>query len=317
MASASCALWRIWLWLWLLAAFLHAFVGAESAKAAHVGEALSSDFFYNIDGAAVSVGEVHACAIEHRDGRQDFGGHVVCWGSDNHGQTTAPDGVFLQVSVGFSHSCAISIDETVKCWGAINNAPKGLFLQISSGVNSVCGVRKDSTLYCWGVNVHGITSPPEGKYVQVTCAKKHCCALNFQGFPVCWGSNRHKQLEPPQGIRFRQISASLSDSTCGVTEAEDVRCWGNRNPKFQHTHHPGRYLQVSVGRAASMCTITADNHTLHCFGSLQSVNKADSTREWAEVVVGYLAMCAVDMYSNLRCWGMGGAVRAPSDIVIA
>ena len=158
-----------------------------------------------------------------------------------------------------------------------------------------------------------------------------------------------KQLEPPTGIRFRQLSASLTDSTCGVTEDEDIRCWGGRVAKKQHTHHPGRYIQVSVGRGVSMCAITvrqinnsafqylhilsfdyrvsfvysvrepeqAEDHALQCFGPLQSISKADPGREWAEVVVGYLAACAVDMYSNLRCWGIGGAQKPPSDIVIA
>lgn len=157
-----------------------------------------------------------------------------------------------------------------------------------------------------------------------------------------------KQLEPPEGIRFRQLSASLTDSTCGVTEDEDIRCWGGRVSKKQHAHHPGRYAQVSVGRGESMCAITvrqfnisgmkcqqllslivafcscsvrepeqAEDHALQCFGPLQSISKADTEREWAEVVVGYLAACAVDMYSNLRCWGIGGAQKSPSDIVIA
>ena len=74
-----------YLWGLLLTAG-HA-AAAETAEA----EILPSEFFYNVDGAAVSVGEVHACAIEHRDGREDFGGHVACWGGSHSDQTEAPD----------------------------------------------------------------------------------------------------------------------------------------------------------------------------------------------------------------------------------
>jgi hypothetical protein len=30
-----------------------------------------------------------------------------------------PSGIFVQVSCGHMHSCAVGIDETVKCWGMV------------------------------------------------------------------------------------------------------------------------------------------------------------------------------------------------------
>ena len=65
--------------------------GAAFAFSGTTESALSTDFFYNIDGAVVSVGEGHACAIEHRQGQQDYGGQITCWGVDQSNQVAAPD----------------------------------------------------------------------------------------------------------------------------------------------------------------------------------------------------------------------------------
>ena len=59
-------------------------------------------------------GGYHACGL-----RAD--GTIVCWGSNNHGQTDAPDGFFSAVSAGNYFSCGLRTDGTITCWGSLSN----------------------------------------------------------------------------------------------------------------------------------------------------------------------------------------------------
>jgi alpha-tubulin suppressor-like RCC1 family protein len=56
----------------------------------------------------VSAGTSHACAVRGN-------GTVVCWGNDSYGQSTPPEGTFMQVSVGQKHTCGVRTDGTVVC----------------------------------------------------------------------------------------------------------------------------------------------------------------------------------------------------------
>lgn len=46
---------------------------------------------------------------------------MVCWGANNYGQSSPPEGTFVQVSVGL-HSCGLRSDGTLTCWGRNDQA---------------------------------------------------------------------------------------------------------------------------------------------------------------------------------------------------
>jgi alpha-tubulin suppressor-like RCC1 family protein len=45
----------------------------------------------------------------------------MCWGSNTYNQASAPEGTFLQVSAGYSHTCAVTTDAKVRCWGSMSD----------------------------------------------------------------------------------------------------------------------------------------------------------------------------------------------------
>ena len=59
---------------------------------------------------AVSAGGKHTCGV-----RVD--GSVDCWGDNEHGQSTLPEGEFASVSAGWVHTCGVRADGSVACWG--------------------------------------------------------------------------------------------------------------------------------------------------------------------------------------------------------
>ena len=65
----------------------------------------------------VSYGSDHACAL-------NADGSIACWGSNEHGKATPPEGEFKTVSSGEHGSCAIlREDSTVVCWGIFSVGP--------------------------------------------------------------------------------------------------------------------------------------------------------------------------------------------------
>ena len=93
---------------------------------------LSEGFHSDIDDLSVSAGFQHTCGVHAgtasggASGDGEFGGTLTCWGFNQKGQAAPPPGTFIQVSCGSFHSCALSIDESVQCWGAqgIGSSPE-------------------------------------------------------------------------------------------------------------------------------------------------------------------------------------------------
>ena len=148
---------------------------------------LTEGFHSDIDDLSISAGFQHTCGITIPEAASSdtFGGDLMCWGFNQKGQAKPPAGTYIQVSCGMFHSCALGIDERVKCWGAsgIGMNPEGEFLQVSCGNFHTCGILKDGHLKCWGKNyenqVHG--APITNDFVQVSSGKTHNCAIRSDG----------------------------------------------------------------------------------------------------------------------------------------
>lgn len=153
----------------------------------------------------------HACAI--------VSGSLACWGDNESGQLgdgttkprTAPKRVALtgkiaQVSLGWSHTCALRADAKVFCWG--NNHPKPApvalpadVVEISAGGQHSCARRRDGTVWCWGSGHYGQlgdgTREHHAKPVRVhhlddatsiAAGLYHTCAIRADGSAWCWGN---------------------------------------------------------------------------------------------------------------------------------
>ena len=66
----------------------------------------------------------HTCVIlVGTAGLSSDSGSVVCFGSNEHGQTDPPEdlGPVVELSSGHYHACAMRADGTVACWGRNNH----------------------------------------------------------------------------------------------------------------------------------------------------------------------------------------------------
>ncbi len=132
---------------------------------------------------------------------------------------------FKNVVAGGSHSCAVTLNDELYCFGRNQFNVLGLtgssdrlvptlvtqpyiFESISSLTLHQCGISTANKLYCWGANFAGqlgegssvgsssspIAISPTLDFAQVSTGGAHTCALNTAGQAYCWGNNDYGQL---------------------------------------------------------------------------------------------------------------------------
>jgi alpha-tubulin suppressor-like RCC1 family protein len=245
--------------------------------------------------------------------------------------TTASALVFAQLSAGNAHTCGVTSDNRLYCWGANLDGELGdgtttkrlvpvpvggtlRFRQVSAGGQNTCGVTTDNRAYCWGFNLlgtvgDGTTTGPRLTPVPVTgghlfrrveVGRYHVCAVTSSGDRAfCWGDNRSGQL----GIGNNTGPETISS---GGFSSKPVAVSGTLT--FRH---------VAAG-AAHTCGVTTDNRVF-CWGSNRYGAVGDSstallrlrpvrvagTRQYRQVDAGPEYTCAVTLGSRAFCWGQG------------
>ena len=230
---------------------------------------------------SVSAGGEHSCGVlvvakersivqgdgvvVQGDGVAPVSGPVVCWGANSEGQTDAPEGAFMSVSAGGTHSCGVRVGGAVVCWGADSDgrtvAPQGLFSVVAAGNQHSCGVRvatRERTdhaigmapvsgpVVCWGANYKGQRNAPGGYFKAISVGHSHSCGLRVDETIRCWGSNENNRASAPSG-KFRSVSSGEAHS-CGVYANGNIACWGF-NDDGRAIAPSGDFLAVSVGRS--------------------------------------------------------------------
>jgi alpha-tubulin suppressor-like RCC1 family protein len=195
----------------------------------------------NLTGVDAIVGGVlHVCAFK-------TGGEVWCWGTNNRGQAggaITSDEPFVsgptnvsgaspaqRLSLGLFHSCAMTTDGRLRCWGdnddlqlgslgeAASHLALGVYgltyegsvVDVAAGHRFNCAVSGERKVNCWGHNLHGVLGRPSttvaASYIplevplagnaaveQIGAGEGHVCVLRTGGEVWCWGDNTSGQL---------------------------------------------------------------------------------------------------------------------------
>jgi hypothetical protein len=224
-------------------------------------------------------------------------------GNGSGGNTPGPP-TARTLSVSWSHSCAITSDAKVACWGWIGqSAPiasptivEGLdeVVEIAAGQILDCARRADGSVWCWGVATEGQLAKVEGAtFSSVVTGAGTTCGVDGSGVacagaPFLEGSscgtdtlvwNPAAQAVPSlsgiAGIALGQWHA------CAFADGGATSCWGCAGgPAFggqwalgsmvDNTATPIAVPGVSstvriAGETGSTCAVQADGSTL-CWG---------------------------------------------------
>ena len=207
---------------------------------------------------SVAAGAGHTCAVE-------AGGDLHCWGSNSLGQignatttgsacgsnvcrpsptrVTALSTLVADVAVGGRHTCAVTKDGRLYCWGENTTGQLGTgstggescqpslpcrsspaqvtalgndVAQVAAGGSHTCAVLKNGTLWCWGVN-------SSGQVGNGTQTGSQCTLPGGSSFPICVTS-------PAQvtalGANVAQV-VTAGDRTCARLKDRSLWCWGD------------------------------------------------------------------------------------------
>ena len=86
--------------------------------------------------------------------------------------TNAEESMFKTVSAGEDYTCGLMADASVACWGSDqygrSTPPEGEFTSVSAGAGHACGIKGNSSVACWGHDGQGQATPPAGEFVSVS-----------------------------------------------------------------------------------------------------------------------------------------------------
>jgi len=224
---------------------------------------------------------------------------IRCWGLNDHGQIG--DGTRKDALAPTLISTFEDLDITPQ--------------HISTGARHTCAVSQDGDLYCWGDNRFGQVDPsssepyfenptllaPEERFVSVAAGESHSCAISIRGELSCWGTGEEGQLglddttrtdslEKVSNLRFLRLDAGATH-TCAVTFDNLLYCWGDD-------------LDEKLGNGAASGTRTPVE--------IGATDGSNMPVRFASVSVGEVTTCAVPVEpdgnsatSELYCWGRG------------
>lgn len=279
---------------------------------------------------AIVVGGAHACALTSE-------GNVWCWGANADGQlgngTTTDSSVpvyvsglphgITAISGGGRHTCALTSNGRIKCWGHNDSGELGVGTTISSsvpmdaigltsGINAIaaggdhtCSLTSDGAVKCWGADFSAGLFTATTPYASVpfdvvgladgvaavSAGDFHTCALTDGGLVKCWGNNDYGQLGDgtttgsaipvavaglPTGILA--IAAGV-EHTCALTRSGGIECWG--------ANYWGQL----------------GNGTMSETGVLTPVGVQGLSTGVIAIATGSAHTCALTSAGAVKCWG--------------
>ncbi|UXR65995.1 hypothetical protein EZJ49_07005 [Bdellovibrio bacteriovorus] len=277
----------------------------------------------------IARGTSHACGITTT-------GVLKCWGKNDYAQmgtgSTSPAAttfapteldagvLYKDVTAGAYHSCAITTDNDLKCWGT-NSSLQAL----GTGASPVAITVVDS-----GV-----------EYRQVSAGSSHTCAITMDDKLKCWGYNASGQVGDGLGVgnsAVTVIDAAVSYSsvsaggghTCAITKSEShLKCWGGGDYGELGTNSTAKMLVPTLVSDAGYAAVSAgvvgtcglqSSGVMFCWGENSSGQNGDGMASLSSVPIvvdsgekyqlmdaGILYhVCGITTAGVLKCWGNNG-----------
>jgi len=193
---------------------------------------------------------------------------------------------------------------------------------LSNGDSHTCAISDNGSLFCWGDNQYGqlgtgtttnyntpqlINLVNNRSAVEVAAGRHYTCAILDDGSLNCWGNNAENQggfgtfgnlnsvnsqpIPVPLGVGKKVIDievshTSMTSHTCAILDDGSLMCWGNN-----------WYGQVGDG------TNIDENNTDWSFPTTIDLGPG---RKTVAVALGDSHTCALLDNGSLKCWGHNG-----------
>ena len=231
-------------------------------------------------------------------------GLVDCWGSDSHGQTRVPMQL-LQPQPAL-------IDGT----GSLIRS--GVFHSIEAGENFTCAINREGGALCWGSNDSAQEYPPAGEYTQISAGRWHACAIStFDDFPL---REVHPEAPEPASRVTTTIDGMPVTETISLAPPTNMDCWG-QDLGSGRTVPPTSVIRRTTGGKTALISDPRWNQvsaggTFSCGIFDLDPAAADAPPPAnAEQAARFSATAAVSE-GAVECWGMNPARTVPAPDVL-
>jgi alpha-tubulin suppressor-like RCC1 family protein len=293
---------------------------------------------------AISAGRGFTCASL-------TGGAIKCWG-ENYSyqlglgktrdvlqpyQVAALASGVAEIYSGGSHACALTTDGQLKCWGSntygqvgvvgdavistptlVNGLTSGQLTvtSVALGYDHSCAGLSDGTMKCWGRGLSGQlgrgantdssvpTSPSNLGGVQVAkvfAGRDSSCLVTVAGSVKCWGANFSGQLGDGT-TTSRNVPTDVVGF--GNDPVLDIQL-GYYHSCFLHASNPGNGVKCfGVNQIAHLRMIGAGVNTASILTPTAPVGLSSGV---ADVRVGRWHTCARMTDKTVKCWGDNNA----------
>lgn len=232
--------------------------------------------------------------------------------------------VFTQLAAGGRHTCGLSIDGEVRCWGSNDHG------QLGDGTTQARLLPTDISLWATALST----------------GESHTCALARGGALWCWGSNHFGQVGAgshlgnttwlsPIIVNAPMTAAIVAGAfnTCLVSDSQAIYCWGDNEAgqlgaaSEQDQDLPSLLAEVAAATTVSIgmlhaCALRPDGSPI-CWGSNNSYELGHTlpgghledpvgVPPMAQISAGGSISCATTAAGEVWCWGglFGGAKLA-------
>ncbi len=225
------------------------------------------------------------------------------------------------ITTGDHHTCALTTNDRLFCWGANGNGqvgdgttssrhtqteipvpPSASWKAVSAGDHHTCARASDASLFCWGSNSDGQvgdgtttqrTSPVKvgvgHTWAAVSAGSIHTCARrDTTNTLFCWGDNTRGE-----------VGDGTTIDRHGPTQEKGLGPWTLGVAGYHHT-----------------CGLKSDG-TLYCWGcngygeigtgrgaNAHVPTQVGTDTNWIDVSPGYLMSCGIKGAGELWCWGI-------------
>ncbi len=273
------------------------------------------------------------------------GDRLVCWGSNTKAQLGdgTTDGHSTPVlaaitgardlALGEVHSCALTGDGHVWCWGrnvrgelgSPAPTPSKVALEvpgldgvqaIAAGRQHACALRAGGGVTCWGANESGQLGRPPSTVAEppgpvaglppverIFAGGSNTCVTYAGGPLFCWGADESGQLgDNRTEARPTPAAVQGADGMVSVAIANNTQA-GKKNPDLSRS-------------AGFMCGVRGRDGAAFCWGNNVTGQLGDGTREnrgqptpvvgiadGIQIAAGDLHVCVLRRSGRVSCWG--------------
>jgi alpha-tubulin suppressor-like RCC1 family protein len=217
-----------------------------------------------------------------------------------------------------------------------------------AGNQTTCGITTTGVLKCWGNNSNGQIGDYTTTnkllptiidfgtlYSLVSPGNLFTCGITTGGVAKCWGDNssgqlgdgttteRHRPNYVNDSDTYSTVSTGKGHSTCGVTSAGTLKCWGQNTQgqlgdstttgrKAPTTINPPNTLYASVAEGSDYACAITTSGALNCWGnydhsqinSSSSPVAVDASNPYNYITGGGSHICGITQAGIYTCWGL-------------